>query len=214
MRAAQDLQLHSLNRARLEKYLAAIRESDEHDPKTLHERALILARSLSIKVDEQCFARPAMQQASCLMQNSDQLVLDDGHGESMVSTLTQGAGSDLLGAISTTKVAGRAEPTVPMSAWWSTLARLMENLHTAKYQYISALALPQGDQLHLRLNFPPSFHTAAVGDRHWTSSGATRGASADAARPTGWRELRAKPQAGDGSRGSASGLLLGAGASI
>ena len=107
VRAAQDLQLASLNRARLEKYLTAIRESDEYDPKALHERALILARSLSIKVDEQCFTRPALQQASCLMQNSDQLVLDDGHGESMVSTLTQGAGSDLIGAISTTKVAGR-----------------------------------------------------------------------------------------------------------
>jgi hypothetical protein len=38
------------------------------------------------------------------------------------------------------------------------LAKLMENLHTAKYQYISALALPQGDELHLRLNTPPSFH--------------------------------------------------------
>jgi hypothetical protein len=157
VRAAQDLQLASLNRARLDKYLAAIRESDEHDPKALHERALILARSLSIKVDEQCFARPILQQASCLMQNSDQLVLDDGHGQSMVSTLTEGAGSDLLGAISTTKVAGGGAYS-PYVGVVVDLARLMENLHTAKYQYISALALPQGDELHLRLNYPPSFH--------------------------------------------------------
>ena len=157
VRAAQDLQLASLNRARLEKYLTAIRESDEYDPKLLHERALTLARSLSIKVDEQCFSRPAMQQASCLMQNSDQLVLDDGHGESMVSTLTQGAGSDLIGAISTTKMAGSGAYS-PYVGVVVDLARLMENLHTAKYQYISALALPQGDELHLRLNSPPSFH--------------------------------------------------------
>ncbi len=157
VRAAQDLQLASLNRARLDKYLAAIRESDERDPKALHERALTLARSLSIKVDEQCFTRPALQQASCLMQNSDQLVLDDGHGQSMVSTLTQGAGSDLLGAISTTRVAGGGVYS-PYVGVVVDLARLMENLHTARYQYISALALPQGDELHLRLNYPPSFH--------------------------------------------------------
>lgn len=157
VRAAQDLQLISLNRARLEKYLAAIRDSDERDPKALHERALTLARSLSIKVDENCFSRPVLQQASCLMQNSDQLVLDDGHGQSMVSTLTEGAGSDLLGAISTTKMAGGGAYS-PYVGVVVDLARLMENLHTAKYQYISALALPQGDELHLRLNYPPSFH--------------------------------------------------------
>jgi len=157
VRAAQDLQLISLNRARLEKYLAAIRDSDERDPKALHERALTLARSLNIKVDENCFSRPVLQQASCLMQNSDQLVLDDGHGQSMVSTLTEGAGSDLLGAISTTKVAGGGAYS-PYVGVVVDLTRLMENLHTAKYQYISALALPQSDELHLRLNYPPSFH--------------------------------------------------------
>jgi hypothetical protein len=157
VRAAQDLQLASLNRARLDKYLAAIRESDEHDTKLLHDRALTLARSLSIKVDEQCFEKPALQQASCLMQNSDQLVLDDGRGQSMVSTLTEGPGSDLLGAISTTKAAGGGAYS-PYVGVVVDLARLMENLHTAKYQYISALALPQGDELYLRLNYPPSFH--------------------------------------------------------
>lgn len=157
VRAAQDLQLISLNRARLEKYLAAIRESGDQDSKSLHERALILARSLSIKVDESCFAKPALQQASCLMQNSDQLVLDDGAGQSAVSTLTEGAGGDLLGAISTTKAAGNGAYS-PYVGVVVDLARLMENLHTAKYQYISALALPEGDELHLRLNYPPSFH--------------------------------------------------------
>lgn len=157
VRAAQDLQLISLNRARLEKYLQAIRDTGEQDSKVLHERALILARSLSIKIDEQCFSKPPLQQASCLMQNSDQLVLDDGHGESMVSTLTEGPGGDLLGALSETKQAGGGAYS-PYVGVVVDLARLMENLHTAKYQYISALALPQGDELRLRLNFPPSFH--------------------------------------------------------
>ena len=33
----------------------------------------------------------------------------------------------------------------------------MTSFHTADYQYIPALALPQGDQLNLQLNAPPSF---------------------------------------------------------
>ncbi|MDR3763544.1 MAG: hypothetical protein P4M01_05555 [Acidobacteriota bacterium] len=155
VRAAVDLQLFSLNRARLEKYLAAIRA--EQDPKTLQKDATTLARSLSIKVDESCFTRPVLQQASCLMQKSDQLVLDDGYSQSKAVNLMSGAGGDLLGAISSTSMAGGGAYS-PYVGVVVDLARLMENLHTAKYQYISALALPQGDQLHLRLNLPPSFH--------------------------------------------------------
>lgn len=157
VRAAQDLQLISLNRARLEKYLAAIRGYGDQESKSLHEHAMILARSLSIKIDESCFAKPELQQASCLMQNSDQLVLDDGAGQSAVSTLTEGAGGDLLGAISVTRAAGNGAYS-PYVGVVVDLARLMADLHTAKYQYISALALPEGDELHLRLNYPPSFH--------------------------------------------------------
>ena len=38
------------------------------------------------------------------------------------------------------------------------LVHLMGNLHTAQYQYIPAIAFPEGDSLNLRLNTPPSFH--------------------------------------------------------
>jgi hypothetical protein len=38
------------------------------------------------------------------------------------------------------------------------MAKVMESLHTAQYQYIPALALPQKEQLNLKLNNPPSFH--------------------------------------------------------
>ena len=34
----------------------------------------------------------------------------------------------------------------------------MSGLHTAKYQYIPAIAFPSGEALNLRLNTPPSFH--------------------------------------------------------
>ena len=38
------------------------------------------------------------------------------------------------------------------------LAKIMENFHTAEYQYIPALGLPKEDELSLRLNNPPSFN--------------------------------------------------------
>ena len=38
------------------------------------------------------------------------------------------------------------------------IARLFDSFHTAKYQYIAALASPGGRELALTLNAPPSFH--------------------------------------------------------
>ena len=82
VRAAQDLNLASQSRMRVDKYLSAIGDASEKDPKALHERSALLARSLKIKVNEECFDKPSEQQAPCLMQSSDQMVMDDGHGQS------------------------------------------------------------------------------------------------------------------------------------
>ena len=157
VRASQDLDQAALDRSRLDRYLAGIRETSETDPKALHERSLILARSLKIKLDEQCFDKPTQEQAPCLMRNTDQLVLDDGHSQSMVAVLTSGPGSDLVGAISSTKFAGGGAYS-PYVGAVVDVARMMENVHTAQYQYIPALALPKHDELNLKLNNPPSFH--------------------------------------------------------
>jgi hypothetical protein len=157
VRASQDLNQAALDRSRLDRYLAAIKEASDADPKALHERSRILARSLKIKVDEQCFDKPAEEQGPCLMRNSDQLVLDDGHSQSMVAVLTSGPGSDLVGAISSTRMAGGGAYS-PYVGAVVDVARMMENFHTAAYQYIPALALPKHDELNLKLNTPPSFH--------------------------------------------------------
>jgi hypothetical protein len=157
VRASQDLDQAALDRSRLDKYLAGIRDISDSDPKALHERSLVLSRSLKIKVDEQCFDKPPQEQASCLTRNTDQLVLDDGHSQSMVAVLTSGPGSDLVGAISTTKLAGGGAYS-PYVGAIVDMARMMENFHTANYQYIPALALPRHEELNLKLNNPPSFH--------------------------------------------------------
>jgi hypothetical protein len=156
VRASQDLNQASLDRSRLDKYLNEVKQISDADPKALQERSEALARSLNIKLDKQCFDKPSEQQAPCLTQNTDQLVLDDGHTQSMVAALTSGPSVDLIGAVSTTPLvaAGAFSPYVGAVV---DLARLMGNLHTAEYQYIPALAVPQKEELNLRLNSPPSF---------------------------------------------------------
>jgi hypothetical protein len=156
VRASQDLNQASLDRLRLEKYLSEVKETSDTDPKALHERSVLLGRTLNIKLDQQCFDKPTEQQAPCLTQNTDQLVLDDGHSQSMVTALTSGPSSDFIGAVSSTSVMGGGFYSAYVGAIVD-MARILNNIHTAEYQYIPALALPKQQQLNLRLNNPPSF---------------------------------------------------------
>jgi len=157
VRASQDLQQASLDRLRLDRYLDEVKTTSNSDPQALHARSQLLARSLGMKLDEQCFDKPTEQQAPCLTRNTDQLVLEDGHSQTMVAALTSGANADLIGALSTTRIAGGGAYS-PYIGAVVDVARIFENFHTAEYQYIPALGLPNQDALNLRLNNPPSFH--------------------------------------------------------
>jgi hypothetical protein len=157
VRASQDLNQASLDRSRLEKYLATVREISDTDPKALHDRSILLARTLGIRLDQQCFERPPEQQAACLTQNRESLVLDDGHSQSLVAALASGPNSDLIGAVSTTRLAGGGYYSAYVGAVVD-LARVLGNARTASYQYIPALALPYNEEMNLKLNNPPSFH--------------------------------------------------------
>ncbi len=156
VRAAQDLLQASLDRARLERYLTLVREASQEDSADLQKKTNLLARSLGIKVDQSCFEKPTAQQLQCLTQNSSQLVLDDAHTQSMVDMLTSGASVDLLTQITNT-------PHMPGSSFDPyvgavvDVVRILGSAHTAKYQYIPALALPEAESLNLKLNNPPSF---------------------------------------------------------
>ncbi len=156
VRAAQDLVQASLDRARLERYLTLVREASQEDSADLQQRTNLLARSLGIKVDQSCFEKPAAQQLQCLTQNSSQLVLDDAHTQSMVATLTSETSVDLLTQISNApRIAGSAYD--PYIGAVVDVVRILGSAHTAKYQYIPALALPESESLNLKLNNPPSF---------------------------------------------------------
>ncbi|MBO0910182.1 MAG: hypothetical protein J2P13_00205 [Acidobacteria bacterium] len=156
VRASQDLEQLSLDRSRLEVYLEAVRETSVIDPEELKIRTTLLARSLNMKLDQQCFDKPTAQQMSCLTQNTDQLVLDDQHSQSMVTSLTSGASTDLLTQLSATPTA-KAGYYSPYVGAVVDVVRILGATHTAQYQYIPALAVPKKDDLNLRLNNPPSF---------------------------------------------------------
>lgn len=157
VRAAQDLRQASLDRARLDTYLAAVKSVDTGDPKALEEQTKLLARSLNIKVDQQCFDKSTEQQAPCLVQNPNSLVLDNGRSASLVQQATSGSVGDVLSQISYTQQAGDGYYSVYVGTVLD-MAKILDSFHTAEYQYLPALAIPKGDTLALKLNNPPSFH--------------------------------------------------------
>jgi hypothetical protein len=156
VRASQDLVRASLDRSRLNIYLAAVKQAANEDPDKLKQETTLLARSLSIKLDSDCFKKPVDEQAACLTQNSSSLVLDDPHSQSMVAELASNGGVDLIGQISSTPWAGAGYYS-PYVGAIVDVARLLTAFHTADYQYIPALAVPKADQLNLLLNTAPSF---------------------------------------------------------
>ena len=156
VRASQDLAEAGFEQARIEKYLNDMKAVPPGDPKALAEHSDLLARTLSLKPNTDCFKKPVDQQYNCLTQTGTQSLLDDGHGQSIVASLTSGASSDLIASASATSLAGGGAYSAYVGAIVD-LVRITSGLHTAHYSYIPAIAFPQQDSLNLRLNTPPSF---------------------------------------------------------
>src|ERR1700761_4090620 len=157
VRASQDLIESGFEQARIETYLAAIRRVPPDDSKALAEHSDLLSRTLNLKPNGDCFKRPVDTQSTCLTQAGNQSLLDDGHGQSVADALNEGSNSDLINQASYTRLAGGGNYS-PYVGAIVDLIRITSTLHTAKYQYIPAIAFPDGDALHLRLNPPPSFN--------------------------------------------------------
>ncbi len=157
VRASQDLAEAGFEQARIEKYVAEIKHVPPSDPKALAEHSMLLARTLNLSPSEDCFKRPVDLQYTCLTQSGSQTLLDDGHGQTVVASLTSGANSDFISAASATSLAGGGTYSAYVGAVVD-LVRITSSLHTAQYQYIPAIAFPQDASLNLRLNTPPSFH--------------------------------------------------------
>ncbi|GGA58338.1 hypothetical protein GCM10011507_07140 [Edaphobacter acidisoli] len=156
VRASQDLIQAGYEQGRIEKYLASMRYVPPGDPKALLTHSNLLANTLNLKPNEECFKQPVELQYTCLTQTGSQTLLADGSGQNMMSTLTNGDNAALISSASYTALAGGGM----YSAYVGTvvdLVHIMGGLHTAHYLYIPAIAFPDGDSLNLRLNTPPSF---------------------------------------------------------
>src|SRR5580658_1160315 len=157
VRASQDLNQATLDRSRLDAYLAAIHSLDESDQASLSDAVPLLARSLAIKVDPKCLDSLSQFQAACLMQAQNSLILNDGHSTSIVEALTSGPASDLAMEASSTPQANYGLYS-PYIASVLDIARILDSFRTAQYQYIPALAKQEDNRLDLALNAPPSFN--------------------------------------------------------
>ncbi len=161
VRASQDLAEAGFEQARIEKYLASMKKVPPGDAAAIAEHSNLLARTLNLRPNPDCFKRPLDQQYTCLTQTGSQALLDDGHAQTLVASLSTGPGSDFINQASTTRLAAGGNYSAYVGALVD-LARLMNGIHTAQYQYIPAIAIPEdGDapgSLSLRLNTAPSFH--------------------------------------------------------
>ena len=63
----------------------------------------LLARTLALKPNPDCYKQPVDTQFTCLTQSGSQSLLDDGHAQSIVSSLSNGPNSDLINAASQTQ---------------------------------------------------------------------------------------------------------------
>jgi hypothetical protein len=156
VRVIQELNQASLDRARVNAYLDAMRQVPPTDEDALKKSSTTLARSLSLKINQDCFLRMASEQAQCLTQNSDQMVVDTGQNASVVAQLTSGATSDLAAQLSYTPTAGAGYYSAYVGAIFD-VAKILDGMHTAQYQYIPALFTEKDDTMQTKLNTPPSF---------------------------------------------------------
>ena len=160
VRASQDLNEASFEQARIERYIQALQRVPDGSSDQLLDHSKKLAATLNLKPNDDCFKKPVDLQLACLRQTGTQLLLDDGHGQTLAASLTTGASADLIGAVSVTPAATQAGIGT-YSAYVGTVidvVRLMSGIHTAHFQYIPAIAFPDGEALNLRLNTAPSFH--------------------------------------------------------
>lgn len=160
VRASQDLAAAGFEQARIEKYIATMRElspEEAADPKQLQEHSNLIAARLALKPNGDCVKLPPDQQYTCLTQSGGQSLLDDGHGQTIVDALTGGATAGLISTASSTQLMGGGLYSAYVGSIVDVV-HIMGSLHTAQYQYIPAIAFPQRQALNLRLNTPPSFH--------------------------------------------------------
>lgn len=156
VRASQDLNQASLDHARLMAFVGAVNGDNATHPEDLKRMAPTLARSLSIKLNEDCLSKVVDQQASCLVDDRDTLVLSDIHTNSLTDTLT-GAPTTLALSLSTTTQGG-AGVYSPYIGVVRDLAKVFGAFSNPQFNYLPTLSELHGPTASLKLNTAPSFN--------------------------------------------------------
>lgn len=155
VRASQDLNQASLDHSRLVAFMAAIRAQGDAGPEYLRTMAPVLARSLSIRLQEDCLSRVIDQQASCLVQNRETLVLNDVHSSSIADTLT-GTPTDLALQLSATREGGAGYYSAYIGVA-RDIARIFGAFNNPQFNYLPTLTVRRNAAMELLLNSAPSF---------------------------------------------------------
>lgn len=155
VRVTQDINQASLDRSRLNAFVAGIRSQENSHPEYLRTVAPILSSSLSMKLNPDCLAKVVESQAACLLEHREALVLGDIHTNSMTETII-GAPADLAMQISSTREAGYGFYS-PYIGVVRDLARIFGAFNSPEFSYLPALGIQNGPSVSLLLNTAPSF---------------------------------------------------------
>ena len=155
VRATQDLNQASLDRSRLDAFMVAIKAQENSHPEYLRSVAPTLARSLSIKLNEDCLSKVVEMQASCLLDNRESLVLADVHSSSLAETLT-GAPTDLAMQLASTREAGYGFYS-PYIGVVRDIAKIFGAFSSPQFDYLPTLSVRKPEGMSLLLNAAPSF---------------------------------------------------------
>ncbi len=155
VRATQDLNQASLDRSRLDAFMAGIKAQENSHPEYLRSVAPTLARSLAMKLNEECLSKVVEMQAACLLDNREALVLSDVHSSSIAETLT-GAPTDLALQLAATREAGYGFYS-PYIGVVRDIAKIFGAFSSPQFNYLPTLSVRKPEGMSLLLNAAPSF---------------------------------------------------------
>ena len=155
VRAVQELNQASLDRARLDTFSQTMLATERTAPQTVAAVSPVLARSLSIRLKTECLEQPVELQAACLTVDRETLLLADTHSSALADTLA-GTPTDLAFQLSATPQAGYGSYSSYIGVV-RDLFRLVGAFQSTQLQFIPALAHMEDGAVTVLLNTPVSF---------------------------------------------------------
>ncbi|MDY7524605.1 hypothetical protein [Sphingomonas sp. 10B4] len=155
VRAVQELDQASLDRARLDAFLQGLQQAERKSPESVAAISPVLTRSLAIKLKAECLQQVAQVQAACLSGDRETLVLADSHSSALADTVT-GTPTDLALQLSATPQAGYGAYSSYIGVVRDVF-RLFGAFQSTQLKFIPALSQLRDGQVTVLLNTPLSF---------------------------------------------------------